>query len=53
MRMMRTFGLADVKDEALEELSHPRPAYDVDRLDTKALVNLAEAMYWAARESLH
>lgn len=51
-RVMRSFGLVDVSDDALERMKDVRPDYDIDPLDTEQVTALAEGMYKAAREAL-
>ena len=48
IRALRAVGLVEVDDAILEELSDPRPNYDVDRLEIATLIDLAEAMFGAA-----
>lgn len=52
LRLIRALGLVDVDDAVIAELSDHRPDYDVDRLDTNRLLDLAEHMAWAARQAL-
>ena len=52
IRVLRAVGMVDVSDEILDELTDPRPDYDVDRLETDRLVDLAEAMSGVARVAL-
>ena len=51
-RALRAAGLAEVDDAVLDELTDPRPDYDVDRLESEQLIDLAEGMFAAARQAL-
>lgn len=51
-RVLRVLGMVDISDELLDELTDPRPDYDVDDLATEHLVDLAAAMAAAARKAM-
>ncbi|MEO8083808.1 MAG: hypothetical protein ABI780_08305 [Ardenticatenales bacterium] len=48
IRFLRAIGMVEVTDGLLNELTDPRPDYDVDPLDTARLVDMAEQMYGVA-----
>jgi hypothetical protein len=52
LRVLRALGAVDISNEDLREVANPRPTYDLDSLTIGKLVELAEAMYWEAREAL-
>jgi hypothetical protein len=52
IRALRAMGMVEVDDMVLAEISDPRPAYDVDQLETVRLVDMAEEMYRVARAAL-
>lgn len=52
LRALRFLGMVEIDDDMLSELTDPRPDYDVDRLETGHLVDMAAAMAEAARRSL-
>lgn len=52
IRALRAAGMVEVDDGLLAELADPRPDYDVDRLDTEQMIDLAEEMFHAARARL-
>jgi hypothetical protein len=52
IRVLRAIGMVEISDEMLDELTDPRPDYDVDRLEIDRLVDLAEAMAKAAKRAL-
>jgi hypothetical protein len=52
IRALRAIGLVEVSDEILDELTHPRPDYDIDPLETDTLIDLADQMYVVARKRL-
>jgi hypothetical protein len=51
-RVLRVLGMVQISDELLDELTDPRPDYDVDDLATENLVDVAAAMAAAARKAL-
>lgn len=51
-RVLRALGMVEISDEILDELSDPRPDYDVDSLATEHLADVAAAMAVAARKAL-
>lgn len=52
IRLLRGIGMVEISDEMLDELTHPRPDYDIDRLDLDRMFDLAEAMYEVANRIL-
>jgi len=52
IRALRAFGLVQVDDALLSELSDPRPDYDVDALELEKLIDMAGEMYKVARRAL-
>jgi hypothetical protein len=52
IQALRGLGLVEISDEMLDELTHPRPDYDVDQLDIGRMFDLAEAMYAVANRLL-
>ncbi|MFN2114550.1 MAG: hypothetical protein ACK2T6_02475 [Anaerolineae bacterium] len=52
IRALRAVGFVDISDEMLDELTNPRPDYDIDPLETDQLVDLAGQMYELARKRL-
>jgi hypothetical protein len=52
LRVLRALGMVEIEDEILDELTNPRPDYDVDQLETGRLLDLASAMADAARRAL-
>jgi len=49
IRALRGLGMVEVDDALLDELSDPRPDYDVDRLELDQLFAMASEMYDVAR----
>lgn len=52
IRLMRALGMVEVSDELLDELSDPRPHYDVDPLELDQMIDMAAEMYEVARRHL-
>jgi hypothetical protein len=52
IRALRALGMVDISDEMLDELTNPRPDYNVDALDADRLLDMAAAMADAARQVL-
>lgn len=52
VRLLKAIGMVEVDERTLEELTHPRPDYDIDPLDTDVLLDLAERMYAVSRKLL-
>lgn len=52
IRLMRALGMVEVSDELLDELSDPRPHYDVDPLELDQMIDMAGEMYEVARRHL-
>jgi hypothetical protein len=52
LRALRALGMVEISDDILDELTNPRPDYDVDQLETSQLIDMASAMADAARRTL-
>jgi len=52
LRGLQAAGMVEIDELTLSELTDPRPDYDVDRLDTERLIDLAEAMLRSAGSAL-
>lgn len=52
IRALAAAGLVEIDGQLLDELRDPRPDYDVDKLSTDELIDMAEEMFLIARRVL-
>ena len=52
VKILRSIGVVEISAERMAQIADARPDYRVDDLETDGLIDLAEAMFWAARTAL-